>query len=73
MMKPKNYIELHCFIESSRGTQYDEYELSIRIGQKEFEQAKGYIGRSSAMRALKTIVTATGLPWVENKHSLHSN
>lgn len=66
-MKAKNYIELHCYIESSRGAKYDEYELSIRIGKREFEQAEGYIGRSSAMRALKTLVTATGLPWVENK------
>ena len=65
-MKVKNYIELHCYIEGSCAKD-DVYELSIIVGKREFGQDEHYTGRPSAMRALKTLVTATGLPWVENK------
>ena len=63
----KNHIEIHCFLESHRGARYDEYELSLRIGNSDFEQAESYIGRSSAMRVAKRISAATGLPVVEKK------
>lgn len=64
---PKNYIEIHCYLESDRGAKYDAYELSIRIGNTDFEQADSYKGRSTAMRAAKRISATTGLPVVENK------
>lgn len=61
MPKPKNYIEIHCYMEGEAARD-NEYELFICVAKTKFGHAGGWLGRSSVRRAARRISKATGLP-----------